>query len=68
MPPPKTGQLLDLEGVTIQNDFAPDIADPHWKVLGEAPMPAPEHPTYDEMASTSEDSKWVEFEGTVRSA
>jgi signal transduction histidine kinase/DNA-binding response OmpR family regulator len=66
--PPKTGQLLDLEGVTTQTDFAPDIAEPRWKVLGETPMPAPKHATYDEMASTSDDSEWVEFEGTVRSA
>ena len=31
-------------------------------------MPKPRHPTYDQMASTSEDAKWVELEGTVRSA
>jgi len=68
VPPPKVGQLLDLEGVTIQTDFAPDIAQPHWKVIGEAPLPAPHHPTYDQMASTAEDSKWVEVEGTVRTA
>ena len=65
---PRRGQLLDLEGVTTQTDFAPDIAEPRWRVLGEAPMPEPRHPTYDQMASTSEDAKWVEFEGTVRSA
>jgi len=66
--PPRTGQLLDLEGVTTQTDFAPDIAEPRWRVIGEAPLPPPRHPTYDQMASTSEDSKWVEVEGTVRSA
>ena len=65
---PKVGQLLDLEGVTTQTDFAPDIAEPRWRVIGEAPMPTPRHPTYDQMASTSEDSKWVELEGTVRTA
>jgi PAS domain S-box-containing protein len=65
---PKVGQLLDLEGVTTQTDFAPDIAEPHWRVIGEAPMPPPRHPTYDQMASTSEDSKWLEVEGTVRTA
>ncbi len=65
---PKVGQLLDLEGVTIQTDFAPDIAQPRWRVLGEGPLPKPRHPTYDQMASTTEDAKWVELEGTVRSA
>ncbi len=65
---PKLGQVLDLEGVTIQTDFAPDVAQPRWRVVGEAPLPQPDHPTYDQMASTSEDAKWVELEGTVRSA
>ena len=65
---PKVGQLLDLEGVTTQTDFAPDVAQPRWRVVGDAPIPKPDHPTYDQMASTSEDAKWVELEGMVRSA
>ena len=68
LPLPKPGQLLDLEGITTQTDFAPDVVHPRWRVLGEAGMPEPRHPTYDQMASTSEDSRWVELEGTVRSA
>jgi signal transduction histidine kinase/CheY-like chemotaxis protein len=68
IPLPKAGQLLDLGGVSVQTDFAPDIADPTWRVLGEAPMPQPAHPSYEQMASTTEDAKWVEVEGTVRSA
>ena len=55
LPLPSVGNLLDLEGVTSQTDFAPDIAQPRWRVVGEAPMPQPERPTYDQMASTSED-------------
>ncbi len=67
MPRPKAGQLLDLEGVTKEEDFAPDVGQPRWRVLGRAPMPKPRHPSYAQMISTSEDAKWVEVEGTVRS-
>jgi PAS domain S-box-containing protein len=67
-PRPKPGQLIQVEGATTQNDFAPDVGHPVWRVLGEAPMPEPRHPSYDRMMSTVEDAKWVEIEGTVRSA
>ena len=64
---PQYGQLLELEGTTQQEDFAPDIGHVTWRVLGAASMPEPLHPTYDRMMSTAEDAKWVEIEGTVRS-
>jgi PAS domain S-box-containing protein len=66
MPEPVPGQLIELEGVTVQTDFAPDIMNPRWKVTGQAPMPKPLHPSYLEMASTVDDSLWVELEGVVR--
>ncbi len=31
------GQLLDLQGVTTQTDFAPDIAEPRWSVQSAMP-------------------------------
>ncbi len=68
MPEPKSGQLIDLHGSTTQFDFAPDINDARWQVIGTAPMPAPKKATLEEMASTRLDSKWVEIEGIVRSA
>ena len=68
LPEPKSGQLIDLQGTTTQFDFAPDIKNPRWKVLGEAPMPVPQKATLEEMASTRLDSQWVEVEGIVRSA
>ncbi len=67
-PPLRAGQLIELQGVTTQTDFAPDIAKPHWKVLGSAAMPVPVHAEYGRLASTQEDSLWVEIEGIVRSA
>jgi signal transduction histidine kinase len=68
LPTPKPGQLLDLRGTTTQVDFAPDIKNPHWDVVGSAPMPKPQKATLEEMASTRLDSQWVELEGIVRSA
>jgi signal transduction histidine kinase/ActR/RegA family two-component response regulator len=65
---PRPGQLLDLRGTTTHVDFAPDIKNPHWDVIGTAPMPKPQKGTLEEMASTRLDSQWVEVEGIVRSA
>ncbi len=68
LPTPKPGQLLDLRGTTTQADFAPDIMNPYWDVVGSAPMPRPQKGALEEMASTRLDSQWVEVEGIVRSA
>ncbi|HEX4811097.1 MAG TPA: hypothetical protein VH325_19310, partial [Bryobacteraceae bacterium] len=62
------GQLIELEGMTTQTDFAPDIAQPRWRVLGTAPMPVPVRAEFGQLASTKDDSRWVEVEGIVRSA
>jgi hypothetical protein len=62
------GQLIDLQGITAQPDFAPDIARPVWRVLRQAPLPRAQRASMEEMASTSIDSKRVEVEGIVRSA
>ncbi len=60
------GLLLDLEGVTIQDGFAPDITEARWTILGKSKMPEPRRPSFEQMASTSEDARWVEVEGIVR--
>ncbi len=62
------GQLIELEGETTQTDFAPDIAKPHWRVLGTAPLPVPVRAEFGRLATTKEDSRRVEIEGIVRSA
>ena len=66
LPKPEKGQLIDLEGVTTQADFAPDIANPHWEVVGESPMPKPHQPSFERLASAAEDSTWVEVDATIR--
>ena len=65
---PSAGQLLDVRAVTTVTDFAPDLAHATWTVLGQAPLPVPRHPSYEQMASIDEDSSWVEVEGIVRQA
>jgi signal transduction histidine kinase len=66
MPKPVPGQLIELEGNTIQTDYAPDIGNAHFRALGSAVMPEPDHPGFSEMVSNTEDSKWIEVEGPVR--
>jgi len=66
LPNPKKGQLIELEGITAQPDFAPDISQPRWRVIGEGAMPAAVHPSYEQLASAEEDSTWVEIDAIVR--
>ncbi len=62
------GQVIDLQGVTTQADFTPDIASPRWTVVASGHTPKPRHVTFEQMASTAFDSQRVELEGVVRSA
>ncbi len=64
----RPGDLIELEGVTEQPDFAPQIGSPHWRVLGTAPLPLAPRVTFGQMASTHEDGQWVEVRGIVRTA
>lgn len=66
LPPPHPGQFLDINGI-VGSGFSPYIANPHWQVLGAAPMPAPVHLTYDQAATGHYDSQWVEMDGVLRS-
>jgi hypothetical protein len=65
---PEVGSILDLKGVTTFSDFAPDIGNPEWTVVGRAPLPKPKRVTYEQMITTSEDSLRVEVEGIIRQA
>jgi signal transduction histidine kinase len=67
MPKVHAGQLLDLHATT-SDSFAPDLADPHWTVIGDRPFPKPKPVGFQQMMSTLEDSQWVEVEGTIRQA
>jgi len=60
------GQFVLVEGMSECPDFAPQIKATRITVLGSARLPTPRYPTFEQMASTREDSQWVEVEGIVR--
>lgn len=64
--PPSPGEVLDLHG-TVGYGFSPYVADPQWKVVGNAPPPKPVHVLYDDVALGSFDGQWVQMDGVVRS-
>ena len=60
------GDLVELEGITECPDFAPQINHPKVRVLGPVPMPLAKRVSFERLASTAEDSQWVEIEGIGR--
>jgi len=68
MPKPEPGQRIEIDGITRQTGFGPDVGHPRWKVLGKGALPDPEKVSYEQMASTTKDGQWVETEGIVRGA
>ena len=66
--PLKPGQLIELQGITTQTDFAPDIVKASWSVLGPARMPAAVRAEFGTLASAKLDSRLAEIEGIIRSA
>ena len=64
----RPGQFLEVEGVTAAPDFAPQVSKPRITILGRAPMPRARRVSYNRMASSMEDSQWVEVEGIVHLA
>lgn len=60
------GDFLEIEGVTEEPDFAPQIGKARYRLLGKAPLPRPRKVSLGDMLSTREDSQWVELEGIVQ--
>lgn len=67
IPPLMPGQLVEVEGVTSPGEYAPVIEPLQVRVIGEAPLPKPKPVTYQQLASGTEDSQFVEIAGIVRS-
>ena len=68
MPALNPGDVIEIEGVSEQPDFAPQIGRPRWRVVGTSALPAAPRVAYGQMASTHEDGQWVEVQGIVRTA
>ena len=65
-PPLQSGQMVEIEGISGSPDFAPQIDKPKIGILGQGGLPEARRVTYGRMASSQEDSQWVEIEGIVR--
>ena len=63
--PVKAGDVVEVEGVTEAPDFAPQVGNPHFILLGQAPLPLARPVSFQRIASTGEDSQRVEVEGIV---
>ncbi len=61
------GDLLAIEGVTEEPDFAPQIAKARYRLLGHTSLPQPRKVRLGDLLSTREDSQWVQLEGVVQS-
>jgi len=63
----EAGQAVEVKGIATGGDFAPQIEKPRVRILGRGPLPPIRPAAYDQMASGSVDSQWVEVNGIVRS-
>jgi signal transduction histidine kinase len=61
------GQVVEVAGRTSPGEYAPVVVVEQWKVVGQAPLPAPKPVTYEQLAGGSEDSQFVEITGIVHS-
>ncbi|HWF18853.1 MAG TPA: histidine kinase [Verrucomicrobiae bacterium] len=65
---PRTGDLVEVTGITHPGAFAPDITKPHWRKLGTAPLPVAKVVPIEQLMAGVEDSQRVEVVGIVREA
>ncbi len=63
----KTGDLVEVAGVTGAGRFAPVVVASSIRILGRAPLPAAHPHGIEELLSGVEDSQWVEVRGIVHS-
>lgn len=66
--PPRLGELVEIEGVVDPGDFAPQIHARRLTRLGLGELPAPIHPSWDQLLNGSLDTQFVEIQGVVTSA
>ncbi|HTB84162.1 MAG TPA: ATP-binding protein [Candidatus Sulfotelmatobacter sp.] len=64
---PQVGDMLEVEGVTGSGVFAPVIMAHKIRRLGNAPMPEPIRPRWDQLMNGSVDCVYVEIEGILTS-
>jgi signal transduction histidine kinase len=62
---PASGELWEVTGHTLPGDFAPVVQADSLRLLGIGRLPAPVHPTWNQLSNGSMDVQWVEVEGVV---
>ncbi len=62
------GQLVELSGTVNPGEYAPVVVVDQVTVKGTTPLPVAKKTTYEQLASGTEDSQFVEIVGIVRSA
>jgi signal transduction histidine kinase len=65
---PWPGDVLTLTGVTFPGGYAPTISKPHWKIIGQSPLPPPRPVAVEELMSGVEDGQRIMISGIVRNA
>jgi diguanylate cyclase (GGDEF)-like protein len=65
--PLRSGQLVDISGVTAPGDFSSSVTKAQIKVIGHAQMPKPVHLPFEQILTGEEDSQWGYLSGVVRS-
>jgi signal transduction histidine kinase len=61
------GQLVDVTGTGSPGEYAPVVVVQNLTVVGERPLPEAKSVAYEQLASGTEDSQFVEITGIVRS-
>ncbi|HXK11294.1 MAG TPA: PAS domain S-box protein [Vicinamibacteria bacterium] len=62
------GDLVDVDGVTVRGEFAPDVMPSAIRIVGTAPLPRPRRYSYAELATGRHDCEWIEITGVVQGA
>ena len=61
-----SGQRVRVQGYSAPGDYAPILKDTCFQILGSSPMPSATLYNYDQLATGSMDSQWVQIQGTVQ--
>jgi signal transduction histidine kinase len=62
---PKVGEKIEMEGTCIPAYFSPIVVLNKAKRLGMGPLPAPIHPTWEQLIGGSMDAQYVEISGLI---
>jgi signal transduction histidine kinase/CheY-like chemotaxis protein len=62
---PRAGQLVEVDGISGPGNFAPVVAHPSVRAVGEGTMPQPQRIEMEQLFACAAESRWVEAQGVV---